>query len=402
MSEALQAIRGMSDVLPSQVGPWMQVEQTLKDVLTTYAYREIRVPIVERTELFRRSIGEVTDIVEKEMYSFDDRNGQSLTLRPEATAGIVRAAIEHGLVRNGRHKLWCTGPMFRYEKPQKGRYRQFHQFDIEALGYEGADIDAELLVMLARIWKGLGIRNVSLQINSLGTAEARTHYREILAAYFRSHGERLDEDSRRRVDRNPLRILDSKNPAMAELVAGAPLLAAHLDEPSVRHFAELRALLDAAGVSYAVNPRLVRGLDYYNRTVFEWATDRLGAQGAICAGGRYDGLVSELGGPATPAIGCAIGLERLVELYVLDNGESAALDAEVFIEINMGGGNFKTQMRRADQSGATVALIIGENEIAADTIAVKALREERPQAVVPTDGIAGHVATLLLRKAKSG
>jgi histidyl-tRNA synthetase len=422
MPEALQAIRGMSDLLPSQSGPWVRVEQTLKDVLAAYGYSEIRVPIVERTELFRRSIGEVTDIVEKEMYTFDDRNGVSLTLRPEATAGIVRAAIEHGLVRNQRHKLWCTGPMFRYEKPQKGRYRQFYQFDIEALGYEGADIDAELLIMLARIWRLLGIRHVTLQINSLGTAEARGRYRETLTEYFRSHLAQLDEDSQRRLDRNPLRILDSKNPAMAELVAGAPLLTAQLDEPSVSHFGDLRALLDSAGVSYAVNPRLVRGLDYYNGTVFEWVTDRLGTQGAVCAGGRYDGLVAELGGPATPAIGCAIGLERLVELYVLDGGHGPALAAEVFIvaagegtsaaalrtaeairdarpgtrvEVNMGGGSFKTQLRRADQSGAVIALIIGENELASGAIAVKALREDRPQAMVPMSGVAAHVAMLL-------
>lgn len=422
MSESLQAIRGMSDLLPSQSGPWTRIEQTLKDVLASYAYREIRVPVVERTELFRRSIGEVTDIVEKEMYTFDDRNGVSLTLRPEATAGIVRAAVEHGLVRNGRHKLWCQGPMFRYEKPQKGRYRQFHQFDVEALGYEGADIDAELLVMTARIWRLLGIRHVSLQINSLGTADARTRYRATLADYFRGHLARLDEDSRRRLDRNPLRILDSKNPDMAELVAGAPLLADFLDDASVTHFADLRALLDAAGVSYAVNPRLVRGLDYYNRTVFEWVTDRLGTQGALCAGGRYDGLVAELGGPATPAIGCAIGLERLVELYSVEGGEVRELNPEVFvvaagegtvasalqlaevlrdgrpatrIEVNMGGGSFKTQMRRADQSGALVALIIGENELAAGTVAVKALREDLPQAVEARCDIAGRIASML-------
>jgi histidyl-tRNA synthetase len=426
MVEPLQAIRGMSDLLPEQATPWVHVEQALKDVLAAYAYNEIRVPIVERTELFRRSIGEVTDIVEKEMYSFDDRNGVSLTLRPEATAGIVRAAIEHGLVRNQRHKLWCMGPMFRYEKPQKGRYRQFHQFDIEALGYEGPDIDAELLLMTGRIWRVLGIRHITLQINSLGTAEARAIYRRTLADYFRAHLKQLDEDSQRRLDRNPMRILDSKNPEMATLVAGAPLLSEHLDPASAEHFASLRATLDSAGVSYAVNPRLVRGLDYYNRTVFEWVTDRLGTQGAVCAGGRYDGLVSELGGPATPAIGCAIGLERLVELYSLAGAEGTKLDPQVFvvaagegtmavalqtaealrdvrpgtrIELNMGGGSFKTQMRRADQSGALFAVIIGENELQAGTVAVKALREERPQSAVASSDAAQYVAKLLSARA---
>jgi histidyl-tRNA synthetase len=409
VSEQLQAIRGMSDLLPKAAARWAQVEQVLREVLGSYGYQEIRVPIVERTELFQRSIGEVTDIVEKEMYTFDDRNGLSLTLRPEATAGIVRAAIEHTLLRGQRHRLWSMGPMFRYEKPQKGRYRQFHQFDIETFGYAGPDIDAELIVMLARIWRRLGITHLDLQVNSLGTPEARQLYREALTAYFRGHAASLDEDSTRRLERNPLRILDSKNPDMAAVVAGAPVLTDYLDAESVAHFATVRELLAAAGVAHRVNPRLVRGLDYYNRTVFEWVTDRLGTQGAVCAGGRYDGLVAELGGPPTPAIGCAIGLERLTELVALEGAADAPVAPDAFlvavgdaavpaalrlaeslrdalpglrIEMNCGGGGFKAQMRRADQSGAGIALILGEDEVAAGTVGIKALREDRPQLTV--------------------
>jgi histidyl-tRNA synthetase len=410
MTAGIQAIRGMSDILPADAAAWARVEAVLRGVAAGYGYREIRVPLLERTELFQRSIGEVTDIVEKEMYTFDDRNGASLTLRPEATAGIVRAAIENGLLRNQRHKLWSTGPMFRYEKPQKGRYRQFHQFDIEALGYTGPDIDAELIVMIARMWKALGVRHVELQVNSLGMPEGRARYREELAAYFRRHESALDEDSRRRLDRNPLRILDSKNPAMQEVVAGAPAMAAHMDAESAAHFEAVQALLARAGVAFRVNPRLVRGLDYYNRTVFEWVTDQLGTQGAVCAGGRYDGLVEQLGGTPTPAIGCAIGLERLVELcrlagttgdgggpavYVVAVGDAAVAAAlavaenlrdarpGLAVEMNCGGGGFKAQMRRADASGAHVALVIGDDEAAAGTVGVKPLRAEAPQVSVP-------------------
>ncbi|GMU76131.1 MAG: histidine--tRNA ligase [Gammaproteobacteria bacterium] len=401
MTAQVQAIRGMSDILPADSGTWAHLEATLRGVLGAYGYREIRVPLLERTELFQRSIGEVTDIVEKEMYTFDDRNGVSLTLRPEATAGIVRAAIENGLIHNQRHRLWSTGPMFRYEKPQKGRYRQFHQFDIEALGYPGPDIDAELIMMLARAWRLLGIRHLELQLNSIGMPAGRARYREALTAYFRGHLGQLDEDSVRRLDRNPMRILDSKNPAMQELIAAAPLISGYLDDESSAHFATLQALLTAAGIPFRVNPRLVRGLDYYNRTVFEWVTDQLGTQGAVCAGGRYDGLVEQLGGSPTPAIGCAIGLERLAELFRLCGGVAGTAAPQVYlvavgdaalaaglrlaenlrdarpdlrVEVNCGGGGFKAQMRRADASGAVVALILGEDEASAGTVAVKGLR----------------------------
>jgi histidyl-tRNA synthetase len=418
MTQALQAIRGMSDLLPADSARWQAVEGAIRRTLDDYGYREIRVPIVERTELFQRSIGEVTDIVEKEMYTFDDRNGVSITLRPEATAGIVRAAMEHGLLHNQRQKLWCTGPMFRYEKPQKGRYRQFHQFDVEALGFPGPDIDAEIIVMTARIFRSLGIRHVSLQLNSLGSSEDRARYRADLTEYFRAHHDALDEDSRRRLDRNPLRILDSKNPAMRDVVAGAPQLTGYLGEDAAAHFAGLRALLDAAGVPYTVNPRLVRGLDYYGRTVFEWVTDQLGAQGAVCAGGRYDGLVAHLGGEPTPAIGFAIGLERLVELHSLAGHAAAATIPDVYlvavgdaalrtglrlaedlreaspplrVEFHCGGGGFKAQMRRADRSGAAVAVIIGEDEVQAGTAGVKPLRGDAGQASVPLADVAEAV-----------
>jgi histidyl-tRNA synthetase len=422
VSTSLQAIRGMGDILPADSARWQAVEGAIRGILDDYGYREIRVPIVERTDLFQRSIGEVTDIVEKEMYTFDDRNGLSITLRPEATAGIVRAAMEHGLLHNQRQKLWCTGPMFRYEKPQKGRYRQFHQFDVEALGYPGPDIDAEVIIMTARIFRVLGIGHVSLQLNSLGSSEDRARYRADLAAWFRERHDALDEDSRRRLDRNPLRILDSKNPSMQALVAGAPQLTGYLGEESAAHFGELRALLDAAGVPYTVNPRLVRGLDYYGRTVFEWVTDQLGTQGAVCAGGRYDGLVAHLGGEPTPAIGFAIGLERLVELHSLTGQPAAAVVPDVYlvavgdgalrvglrlaedlrdarpalrVEVHCGGGGFKAQMRRADRSGAPVAVILGEDEVQAGTAGVKALRGDRGQTTVALAAVAGAVRAVL-------
>jgi histidyl-tRNA synthetase len=422
MTEQVQAIRGMSDILPVDTAAWSRIESTLRATLGAYGYREIRVPLLERTELFKRSIGEVTDIVEKEMYTFDDRNGVSLTLRPEATAGIVRAAIENGMLHNQRHKLWCTGPMFRYEKPQKGRYRQFHQFDVEALGYSGPDIDAELIMMIARLWRELRVVHVELQLNSLGMPEGRARYRQELTRYFQGRSGDLDEDSRRRLERNPMRILDSKNPAMQAVVAGAPLMSAFMDEVSVSHFAAVQKLLTRAGITFRVNPRLVRGLDYYNRTVFEWVTDQLGTQGAVCAGGRYDGLVEQLGGTATPAIGCAIGMERLVELYRLSGGEGAAVAADVYVvavgdgameaalalaenlrdaqpglavEMNCGGGGFKAQMRRADASGAAVALILGEDEVAAGTVSVKPLRQESGQVSVAASGVIDALAPYL-------
>lgn len=422
MSTEIQAIRGMSDLLPADTAIWAPVEQTLRRVLASYGYREIRVPILERTELFQRSIGEVTDIVEKEMYTFDDRNGQSLTLRPEATAGIVRAAIENGMLRGQRHRLWSSGPMFRYEKPQKGRYRQFHQFDVEAIGFAGPDIDAELIAMTARLWRELGIDGLQLQINSLGMPEGRLRYREELAAWFRSHADMLDEDSVRRLERNPLRILDSKNPHMQALIAGAPAIDGFLDEDSRHHFETVQQLLAGAGVAFTINPRLVRGLDYYNRTVFEWVTDRLGSQGAVCAGGRYDGLIAQLGGTPTEAFGCAMGMERLVELYRLCGGAEERRQTDVFVaavggtaeatalrlaehlrdqraglavEMNCGGGGFRAQMRRADASGAAVALILGDEEVAAGTVTIKPLRSGEEQRTVEWAGIVDAIAAFL-------
>jgi histidyl-tRNA synthetase len=414
MSEQIQPIRGMADLLPADSGVWQQIESSLRDLLEGYGYRELRVPVVERTELFKRSIGEVTDIVEKEMYSFEDRNGNSLTLRPEGTAGVVRACISNGLLHNQRQKVWFTGPMFRYEKPQKGRYRQFYQFDVEALGFDGPDIDAELIIITQRIWRALGIEAVTLELNSLGTPQSRARYREVLSDYFAANIERLDEDSRKRLQRNPMRILDSKNPEMRELIDAAPVITDYLDEESAAHFAQLRELLDDAGVSYRLNPRLVRGLDYYTRTVFEWVTDQLGAQSAVCSGGRYDGLVEQLGGRATPAIGWAMGLERLVELFRLSNGVVSNSAPDVYLvaagndvlrpafrlaeqlrearpdlrlEMNCGGGSFKSQMKRADKSGARLALILGEEEVAGQTAGLKPLRGDGDQVNVAWDEI---------------
>jgi histidyl-tRNA synthetase len=409
MSEILQSVRGMSDVLPGETPAWQAIEGLLKRTMQAYGYNELRVPLVERTELFKRSIGEVTDIVEKEMYTFEDRNGESLTLRPEGTAGVVRAGISNGLLHNQRQKVWTTGPMFRYEKPQKGRYRQFHQFDVEALGFAGPDIDAEMIMMSARIWRELNLDKIELQINSLGTAESRVVYKEALLAYFLAHQDQLDEDSQSRLHRNPMRILDTKNPDMAALVAAAPQITDYLDAESQAHFAVLQELLAQAGIAYTVNPRLVRGLDYYSRTVFEWVTDQLGAQGAVCSGGRYDGLVEQLGGKPTPAIGWAIGLERLIALcetldclplvenphvYIVLPGDAAlkpgfALaeqlrDAlpEVRIEVNCGGGSFKSQFKRADKSGAQVAVILGDEELANGTAGIKQLRSAAEQQTV--------------------
>ncbi len=414
----------MPDILPDVSATWQFLEGVVREIAESYGYREIRLPLLEHTELFRRSIGEVTDIVEKEMYTFDDRNGESLTLRPEATAGIVRAGITNGLLHNQRQKLWTTGPMFRYEKPQKGRYRQFHQFDVEALGYDGPDVDAELIIMSARIWSQLGIRRLGLEINSLGTPEARRVYRDELVAYFTGVKSDLDQDSIRRLDQNPLRILDSKNPDMQEIVAAAPVMVDFLDAESRTHFDGLTALLDAAGVSYTVNPRLVRGLDYYNRTVFEWVTDALGAQGAVCSGGRYDGLVEKLGGRPTPAIGWAMGIERFVALYEVSGGEAPANNADVYVaalgdgtlerafgiveslrdelpgiavELNLGGGSFKSQMKRADKSGADYALVLGEAELAASTIGLKPLRSDDEQVDVALNELAGTLAEKLGR-----
>jgi histidyl-tRNA synthetase len=405
----------MNDVLPDVSGTWRYLERIVREVVESYGYREIRVPLVEYTELFRRSIGEVTDIVEKEMYTFEDRNGESLTLRPEATAGLVRAGITNGLLHNQRQKLWTAGAMFRYEKPQKGRYRQFHQFDVEAMGYEGPDVDAELIIMCARMWQRLGLGRLQLEINSLGAPGTRARYREELVGYFSAVKSKLDEDSIRRLGKNPLRILDSKNPEMQDLIAAAPVLLEFLDEESSRHFEGLKTLLDAAGVPYVVNPRLVRGLDYYNLTVFEWLTDALGSQGTVCGGGRYDGLVEKLGGRATPAIGWAMGIERLVGLYEACGGEprfgapdvyivavgDAALgrgfelaeslrDAlpAVQVELNLGGGSFKAQLKRADKSDAAFAIILGEEEVARGEAGLKPLRSKEDQITVPLDDLA--------------
>jgi histidyl-tRNA synthetase len=422
LSKQIQPVRGMNDVLPTEIGAWQHLERVGRAVFEAYGYEEVRVPIVEHTQLFQRSIGEYTDIVEKEMYTFQDLGGDSLTLRPEATAGIARAAISNGLLRGARHKFWCQGPMFRHERPQKGRYRQFYQFDLEALGFAGPDVDIELIALSARLWRALGITRVRLMINSLGTVAARTSYRERLQQYFRAHESELDADSRRRLDGNALRILDSKQPAMRALIEGAPLLTEHLDGESQAHFAGLRAGLDAVGVAYEVNPRLVRGLDYYSRTVFEWVTDALGAQDAVCSGGRYDGLITQLGGEPTPAIGFAMGIERAVDLmnqagsaapgvapdiYIVASGERSEREAMRLAEqlrdalpgrgvlLNLGGGNFKTQFRRADRSGARLALILGDAELDRGVAAVKPLRRDDGQIDCPLHELPARIAALL-------
>jgi histidyl-tRNA synthetase len=392
----------MNDILPGVANTWRYLESVVQDIVQSYGYEEIRLPILEYTELFKRSIGEVTDIVEKEMYTFEDRNGESLTLRPEATASVARAGMTNGLLHNQKQKLWTSGPMFRYEKPQKGRYRQFHQFNVEALGYDGPDIDAELIIMSARMWQRLGIGKIRLEINSLGVPESRARYREALVGYFSGVKNRLDEDSIRRLEQNPLRI-------------PAPVMLDYLDDESVEHFAGLKALLDAAGVPFEVNPRLVRGLDYYSRTVFEWITDALGSQGAVCSGGRYDGLVEKLGGRATPAVGWAMGIERFVALYEACGGESPLTVPDVYIaalgegtqarafalaeelrdqvagirvEMNLGGGSFKSQMKRADKSSAAYALILGEQELSQDRIGLKPLRSGDEQESIALDDLA--------------
>ena len=423
MAKNIQAIRGMNDYLPEETALWQRIEGILKQVLSGYGYSEIRLPIVEQTPLFKRAIGEVTDVVEKEMYTFDDRNGESLTLRPEGTAGCVRAGIEHGLLYNQEQRLWYVGPMFRYERPQKGRYRQFHQLGAEVFGLQGPDIDAELILLSARWWKALGIsEHVKLELNSIGSLEARANYRDALVAFLEQHQEKLDEDCKRRMYSNPLRVLDSKNPQVQALLNDAPRLSEYLDEESKAHFEGLCELLVQAGIPYTINERLVRGLDYYNRTVFEWVTTSLGAQGTVCAGGRYDGLVEQLGGRATPAVGFAMGLERLVllvqavnpefkaaatiDVYVISSGEgtqSAAMqlaervrDAAPQLKLmtNYGGGNFKKQITRADKWGARVALILGENEVAAQQVVVKDLRSGEQETLAQSE-VAVRLATML-------
>jgi histidyl-tRNA synthetase (EC 6.1.1.21) len=423
VAKNIQAIRGMNDYLPADTAIWQRIEGTLKQVLASYGFSEIRLPIVEQTPLFKRAIGEVTDVVEKEMYTFDDRNGESLTLRPEGTAGCVRAGIEHGLLYNQEQRLWYIGPMFRYERPQKGRYRQFHQIGAEVFGLQGPDIDAELIMMTARWWKALGIaEHVSLELNSIGSLEARANYRDALVAFLEQHKDKLDEDCKRRMYSNPLRVLDSKNPDIQLLLNDAPTLNEYLDEDSRAHFDGLCSLLDDAGIAYTVNQRLVRGLDYYNRTVFEWVTNSLGSQGTVCAGGRYDGLVEQLGGRATPAVGFAMGLERLVllvqavnpefeptrivDVYVIASGQgvqSAAMqlaeklrDADPALKLmtNFGGGNFKKQFGRADKWGARIALVLGEDEVKAGQVVIKNLSTGDQQTVAQSEA-AATLRTLL-------
>jgi len=425
MAKNLQSVRGMRDILPEQSSSWQFIEETARKLFNSYGYKELRTPIIEPTELFKRSIGDATDIVEKEMYTFEDRNGDSLTLRPEGTAGCVRAGIQHGLLHNQQQRIWYIGPMFRHERPQKGRYRGFYQAGIETYGIATADIDAEVIAIAARFWKLLGFKKVHLEINSLGSNEARQAYREVLIEYFSAHQDQLDEDSQRRLHKNPLRILDTKNPNMKDLVAKAPDLLDYLDEESKEHFEELKQRLDKMGIAYQVNSRLVRGIDYYNRTVFEWITDDLGAQGTICAGGRYDGLVKQLGGRETPACGFGIGLDRLQLLveeqglnqtqtnphfYLVMAGKEAELAGATLAEslrdtfptlrllANGGSGSFKAQLKRADNSKADYALILGENEVNEGNIIIKPLRKNlviSEQQSIPQDELSEFISSVL-------
>lgn len=422
MAKAIQAIRGMNDCLPTDSPLWQKVEDSIKRVVSGYGYSEIRMPIVEMTHLFKRAIGEVTDVVEKEMYTFEDRNGDSLTLRPEGTASCVRAGIENGLLYNQEQRLWYMGPMFRHERPQKGRYRQFHQVGAEVFGLEGPDVDAELIMMTARLWRELGIADhIRLELNSIGSLEARANYRVALIAFLELHLDVLDDDCKRRMHTNPMRVLDSKNAAVQAILVDAPKLSEYLDDESKQHFSGLCELLDAAGIQYQVNERLVRGLDYYNRTVFEWITESLGAQGTVCGGGRYDGLVEQLGGKATPAVGFAMGVERLVlmmetleqtdvrsavDVYLVTAGEGTLAAGMTLAETlrdqlpnlrvmtHFGGGNFKKQFKRADKSGAAVALILGETEVLEQTVTLKDLRGGEQQTVAQAD-IASLLADLI-------
>ena len=414
----------MPTLLPAELERWQSVESVIKGILSAYAYKEIRTPLLERTELFQRTIGEQTDVVSKEMYSFLDRKDQSLSLRPEATAGVVRAGIEHGLFYNQTQKLWSMGPMYRYERPQKGRYRQFHQVNMEAFGFEGPSIDAELILLTSRIWEKLGVDSIQLELNSLGTLESRKAYRSILVEYFKDHIDTLDEDSLLRLEKNPMRILDSKNPEMSELNHAAPKMSDHLDQESQDHFSDLLERLNNHGIDYVLNPRLVRGLDYYTKTVFEWTTDKLGSQATVCGGGRYDGLVKQLGGHDIYAIGCAIGFERLVELVELSNkkdqngqpkiyfvavGENAEAKSselaelirdqfeDCIIEINHNGGSFKQQFKRADRSESDIALILGDEEIQNETIGIKVMKQGGEQETISMakllEGIAERMDT---------
>ena len=421
MSAKIQSIRGMHDVLPDQSGLWQYFEKIIRDTIQAYGYREIRMPIVESTDLFCRSIGEVTDIVEKEMYTFQDRNNDSLTLRPEGTASCVRSGIQHGLFHNQQQRLWYMGPMFRHERPQKGRYRQFHQIGVETFGIDGPDIDAELILMTARFWQRLGLSNIHLELNTLGSNEARAAYRDVLVEYLSAHEDQLDEESKRRLTANPLRILDSKNPDLQELIEAAPKLMDYLDAASLEHFESLKLILDQAGIEFRVNSRLVRGLDYYCKTVFEWVTDELGAQGTVCAGGRYDGLVSQLGGKPTPAAGFAMGVERLLSLMensatelnddldviMLIQGDKAQIQGLILAEqlrtecddlkilVNCGGGSFKSQMKKADKSGASLALILGDDEVNKQSVTIKHLRLDNEQKLIMQDDLSRVLRELL-------
>lgn len=422
MSQRIQAVRGMNDVVPPASGLWQQVRERTREVVAAYGYDEVILPIVERTELFKRAVGEVTDVVEKEMYAFEDRSGESLALRPEGTAGCVRAGIEHGLLHNQQQRFWYFGPMFRHERPQAGRYRQFHQIGVEAYGMAGPDIDVEVIALGARLLRRLGFKNLRLELNSLGTPETRVAYRAALVAYLRQHESALDEDSRRRIERNPLRVLDSKAPATQALLADAPSILDHLDSVSQTHFDGLQQGLADLGIGYVLNPRLVRGLDYYSHGVFEWITTELGAQGTVCAGGRYDGLVQQLGGGATPAVGFASGVERLVllleaqglvaatgqpQVYVCSLDEAAQCVARQECEqlrdampqlrllVHAGGGSLKSQMRRANASGARYAFIIGSDEIASGAVQVKSLRGEGEPETVSWRELPSHLATRL-------
>ncbi len=421
MSEAIQAVRGMNDILPDEAELWLWFEGVVAGWFARYGYRQFRTPLLEHTGLFRRAIGEVTDIVEKEMYTFTDSlNDESLTLRPEATASTVRAAIEHSLLYDGPKRLWYQGPMYRHERPQKGRYREFHQFGAEALGFEGPEVDAELIVMCAALWKELGLEGIRLELNSIGSSEERARYRADLVRHFEAHDANLDADAKRRLHTNPMRVLDSKNPMVQEVVAKAPDLMKYLGEASLAHFAGLKQLLGAAGVAYTVNPRLVRGLDYYNLTVFEWITERLGAQGTVCGGGRYDGLFAQLGGRPAPGVGFAAGVERIVALlrdagrtgprrlpdaYLAYQGEGTldyafSLGEELraaghAVVLHAGGGGFKSQMKKADASGAALALIVGEDELKAVAVTVKPLRDARPQQRVGRGELARRLTEIL-------
>lgn len=422
--QQIQPPRGMNDILPAETAAWQRLESLARDIFASYAYQEIRLPLVEHTGLFKRSIGELTDVVSKEMFTFQDPGGDSLTLRPEGTAGVVRAMISNGLLHNQKQRVWMSGPMFRHEKPQRGRFRQFHQLDVEAFGYPGPDIDAEVILVSSRLLTQAGVKRLELNLNSLGTPASRRVYREKLVEYFTAHKAKLDADSLKRLEGNPLRILDSKNPELQDIIKNAPMLTEHLDEESRTHFSGLCRHLDALGIKYVLNPLLVRGLDYYSHTVFEWVTTELGSQGAVCSGGRYDGLVEQLGGESTPAIGWALGQERVIDLVKVQHGEVPPPAPDVYfvvagpkaeaeglriaenlrdqipglrIEMNCGGGSFKSQLKRSDKSGAAWALILGDSETEKRVAGLKSLRVEAPQVEVAWERLVDELGSRLKR-----